>query len=78
MELDCIPVKNIMDDLLFPTGAFKQANTKNSPQVFKHSETQLLKEALKDTENLLELGILLTLETGVRVGELCALKRDCH
>lgn len=77
MELDCIPVKNIMDDLLFPSGAFKQANTENSPQVFKHSETQLLKEALKDTENLLELGILLTLETGVRVGELCALKRDC-
>lgn len=77
MEVDCISVKNIMDDLLFPSSAFKQTNAENSTQIFKHSETQLLKEALKDTENLLELGILLALETGVRVGELCALKRDC-
>lgn len=77
MGLDCIPVKNIMDDLTFPSTAFKQTDTDTNKQVFKHSEIKMMKEYLKDTDNLLELGILLTIETGVRVGELCTLKRDC-
>ncbi|MDE7204107.1 MAG: site-specific integrase, partial [Lachnospiraceae bacterium] len=33
--------------------------------------------SLVNTHDLLELGILLTIETGLRVGELCTLKRDC-
>lgn len=77
MEIDCISVKNIMDDLRFPSTAFKDTNKDNDTQVFKHSELSRIKNALKDTDNLLELGILLTIETGVRVGELCTIKRDC-
>lgn len=77
MEIDCISVKNIMDDLRFPNAAFKKTITDDTNQIFKHSEVKLIKDALKDTENLLELGILLAIETGVRVGELCTLKREC-
>ena len=77
MEIDCISVKNIMDDVRFPSTAFKITNKDDKTQVFKHSETNLIKDALKNTDDLLELGILLTIETGVRIGELCSIKRDC-
>ena len=45
-------------------------------QVFKHSEIKLIKESLKDTDDTCELGILLTIEPSVRVGELCTLKQE--
>lgn len=77
MDIDCISVKNIMDDLSFPSAAFKGVDKDDKKQVFKYSEINQLKEHLKDTDNLTELGILLTIETGVRVGELCTIKRDC-
>lgn len=77
MEIGCITVKNILADVYFPETAFKTKDNDVSKQVFKHSEIIKIKEALKNTENLLELGILLALETGVRVGELCTLKREC-
>ena len=77
MEIDCISVKNIMDDLRFPDAAFKKNINDDANQVFKHSEVRMIKDTLKDTDNLLELGILLAIETGVRVGELCTLKREC-
>ncbi|MCM1267485.1 MAG: tyrosine-type recombinase/integrase [Bacteroidales bacterium] len=77
MELDCISVKGIMDDLRFPSSAFKSSAKSDDSQVFKHSEIKRIKDALKDTDDLLNLGILLTIETGVRIGELCALRRDC-
>lgn len=77
MEIDCIPVMNILTDIHFPDAAFKAKDNDDAKQVFKHSEIIKIKEELKDTENLLELGILLALETGVRVGELCTLKREC-
>lgn len=77
MEIDCISVKNIMDDLRFPDAAFKKKDNDDAKQVFKHSEIKLIKEELRNTVNPLELGILLALETGLRVGELCSLKREC-
>lgn len=76
MDIECISVKNVMDDLRFPSTAFKETNTEDSKQVFKHSEIKKIKEELKDTDDILELGILLVLETGMRVGELCTLKRE--
>ncbi|MDE5597415.1 MAG: tyrosine-type recombinase/integrase, partial [Lachnospiraceae bacterium] len=77
MDIECITVTNILTDIHFPDAAFKANNNDDAKQVFKHSEIIKIKEELKDTENLLELGILLALETGVRVGELCTLKREC-
>ncbi len=76
MDIECISVKNVMDDLRFPSTAFKETNTEDSKQVFKHSEIKKIKEELKDTNDILELGILLTLETGPRAGEVCTLKRE--
>lgn len=77
LEIDCITVMNILADIHFPDAAFKEKDTDDAKQVFKHSEIKLIKEELKNTDNPLELGILLALETGLRVGELCTLKREC-
>lgn len=77
MEIECITVTNILADIHFPEAAFKAKDNDDAKQVFKHSEVQMIKEELKNTNKLLELGILLALETGVRVGELCTLKREC-
>ena len=69
-------MKNILDDLRFPRTIFKETQHTDANQVFKHSEIKLLKNSLKDTQDLCELGILLTLETGIRLGELCVLRRE--
>jgi len=76
LEIDCIPIRNILDDLRFPTYAFRE-NVNDKKQVFLHSEIKMIKDSLDGSDNLLELGILLCIETGLRVGELCALRREC-
>lgn len=78
MDITCISVKNIMDDLKFPTSVFKEnTNSQNAnKQVFKISEIRAIKSHLRDTTNLEELGVLLTIETGLRIGELATLKRE--
>ena len=76
MDIECISVKNVMDDLRFPTTAFKETNTEKRMQAFKHSEVKKIKEELKDTNDLAELGILLVLETGPRGGEVSSLRRE--
>lgn len=77
MEIDCITVTNILADIHFPDAAFKEKDNDDAKQVFNHSEIKLIKEELRNTDNPLELGILLALETGLRVGELCTLRREC-
>lgn len=74
MDIKCISVKNIMDDILFPVGAFSIPKTETDLQVFKKRELELMKQHLKDSTNCRELGILLAMETGLRVGELCTLQ----
>lgn len=76
MEIECITVKHIMDDLKFTSNCFKETTTDKNLQVFKLSETRKIKDLLANTTNVKELGILLTLETGLRLGELCVLKRE--
>lgn len=77
MDIECIPVKYILDDIRFSGAYFKECNYDSNNEVFKHSEIKAIKVNLADTEDLAELGILLVIETGLRVGELCTLKRDC-
>ena len=47
---------------------------KNQIEILSHSEQDVLKEYLMDNLNLSNLGILSTLYTGVRLGEICALR----
>lgn len=75
LDIDCITVKHVMDDLCFTASDFKDTSVENDTQVFKISETKKLKAELFKTKDLKELGILLALETGLRLGELCVLTR---
>ncbi|MBR3623893.1 MAG: site-specific integrase [Selenomonadaceae bacterium] len=45
-------------------------------RVFTDTEQRRLRNYLKRSDNLTDLGILLSLETGMRIGELCALTWD--
>lgn len=76
LDIECISIVHIMEDIKFPAGAFKQRDNTAASQVFKLSEITAMKAKLGDTQEFLELGILLTIDTGLRVGELCALKRE--
>lgn len=77
MDIECIAVKHILDDIRYAAAYFKESNYDSNNEVFKHSEIKMIKAELANTDDLLEMGILLTIETGLRVGELCTLKRDC-
>lgn len=77
MDIECIPVKYILADIRFAGSYFKECEYDSNKEVFKHTEVRAIKTELADTQNLLELGILLAMETGLRVGELCTLKKDC-
>ena len=76
MDIECIAVKNVMDDVLFPISAFCSSKTDADLQVFKKSELELIKHHLENSDNCRELGILLAMETGLRVGELCTLQKQ--
>ena len=60
----------------FDTKCVNIKHEKHSIRVFSVSEENLLIEYLRDNINPIHLGILLCLYTGIRVGELCALKWD--
>lgn len=76
LDVDCITVKNIMAETSFPSDCFKYTESKDEEQVFKNSEVKKIKEHLINTSDLLELSILLTAETGLRLGEICSLKKS--
>ena len=76
MNINCICIKNVIDDISFPSTAFKCSKKNDDSQVFKLSEINVLKKELDATNDLKELGIALTMETGLRVGELCTLRRE--
>ncbi|MBE5941783.1 MAG: hypothetical protein E7264_04480 [Lachnospiraceae bacterium] len=49
MNIDCIPVKNIMADLYFPSSAFADSNKDDACVVFKLSEISKIKNSFNDT-----------------------------
>lgn len=76
MDIECISVKNVMDDILFPISAFASSKGETDLQVFKKSELELIKQYLESSDDRRKLGILLAMETGLRVGELCTLQKQ--
>ena len=76
MDIECISVKNVMDDILFPISAFASAKGEVDLQVFKKSELELIKQYLESSDERRKLGVLLAMETGLRVGELCTLQKQ--
>lgn len=60
----------------FRTDSFSLKHQRKDIRVFSEREERILIEELKRSPNLTSLGIMICLFTGIRVGELCALKWD--
>lgn len=76
LHLNCIAVKNIIDELKFPSAYFVKVTRDDELEVFKLSEIQKIKNHLANSTDLEELAILLDIETGLRLGELVTLQRS--
>lgn len=69
-------VNDFLDDLEVSGSAFRKTTKDDSKEVFNTSELPILFEYLTGNPDIHNLGILLMLVTGIRVGELVALKYE--
>lgn len=74
-NLDCISVTNVLQDVRMPKRMFKSVMKKDENEVFTEEEALLMADyIINNFTSTRELGVLLALLTGLRVGELVALK----
>lgn len=69
-------IEDVFTDLEYSSRDFKKVIKEDYQEVFDETETALLLEYLYQNLDLRNIGILLMLITGIRVGELSALKID--
>ena len=71
-----ISISTFFNDLELSKNSFTKKVVEMDKQVFNEDELPRLCEYLKERGTIRDLGVLLLLETGIRVGELAALKRS--
>lgn len=71
-----ISARSFFGDLQFSRNTFKRTALKREEQVFSEEETDILLSYLKDIDSLYSYGVQLAFLTGVRVGELVAIKKE--
>lgn len=69
-----VSISQFFGDLELSRTIFKKVVKEREKQVFSEIEVPILAKYLKSNPTIYNLGILLALETGIRVGELSALK----
>lgn len=69
-----ISITQFFGDLDLPKKCFSKKITQDEDSVFKDEEVEKIKKYIKENSSLLNYGILLAFQTGVRVGELCTIK----
>ena len=69
-----LSITQFFGDLEIPRGAFARKVIDKEKEVFMENEVEVITSYLRDHPTLYNLGILLAFETGMRVGELSALK----
>lgn len=69
-----LSITSFFKDLQLSRKSFTQNPVDKRTQVFSDDETEAIISYLKDHETLVRLGIILCFQTGIRVGELVALK----
>lgn len=70
-----ISISSFFGDLYLSKRIFKRRIVNKEDEVFSEDEVKLITEYLRKHADIRNLGILLDFETGVRVGELSALKK---
>ena len=69
-----ISISTFFKDLQLSRKIFKQKPKDNRNEVFSEEETKIITNYLKEHPSLIHYGMLLCFQTGVRIGELVALK----
>lgn len=69
-----ISITQFMGDLDLPKKCFFKKTVMDDESVFTDSEVEKIFTYIKENASLINYGILLAFQTGVRVGELCSLK----
>ena len=69
-----ISITQFFGDLDLPKKCFTKKTVKDDESVFTDDEVEEISKYIKENASLLNYGILLAFQTGVRVGELCTLK----
>lgn len=69
-------ITNFFGDFKLPTRSFKKNPKLKENEVFTEDETLIITDYIKKNPTLRRLGILLAFQTGARVGELAALRRE--
>ncbi len=69
-----ISITQFFGDLDLPKKCFVKKAVKDDESVFTDDEVEKITGFIRDNPSLLNYGILLAFQTGVRVGELCTLK----
>lgn len=71
-----ISITTFFGDLDLSKKLFKRKVVRKKDEVFNEDEVKLIKEYLRKSKRIRDLGILLAFETGARVGELSAVKKE--
>jgi len=69
-----ISITQFLGDLDLPKKCFAKKAVKDEESVFTDEEVEKISRYIKENPSILNYGILLAFQTGVRVGELCTLK----
>lgn len=69
-----ISITQFMGDLDLPKKCFSKRAVKDEESVFTDAEVEKISAYIRENISLINYGILLAFQTGVRVGELCTLK----
>ncbi len=69
-----ISITQFLGDLDLPKKCFTKKSISDEESVFTDEEVEKITHYIKENVSLINYGILLAFQTGVRVGELCAIK----
>lgn len=67
-------IKQVVDDIEFPRNIFRKEIKSDDEMVFMENELPLIMEQLNDNLDIINIGLLVMFKSGLRVGELAALK----
>lgn len=69
-----ISITQFLGDLELPKKCFSKKQIIDSESVFTDAEVEKITQYINENKSIINYGILLAFQTGVRVGELCTLK----
>lgn len=69
-------ITEVVKDMDISRKAFRRSVKNDEEEIFTEDELPIVLNYLEKNQDILNLGILLIFKTGLRIGELCALKKE--